>query len=225
MDVARSRRDAATPKVGPEADLCSLCRDRVVTGYAGALPNSNHRTHYMSADGNDSTRGLTRRHVLESGAALAILGYVRPGFAAEVNPLAPPVLPSDPDVSTHAGQVHGQRRRADPHRSTPGPRCSTPCASTSASPGPRRGATTASAAPARCWSTGGASIRACRLAAMHEGDQITTIEGMATGETVASAAGRLRPSRRVPMRLLHARARSCRPPACWPRPRRASRAW
>ena len=53
----------------------------------------------MGAD-DPRSRGITRRHVLESGAALAILGYVRPGFAAEVNPVAPPVLPSDPDVST-----------------------------------------------------------------------------------------------------------------------------
>ena len=52
----------------------------------------------MRAD--DSRSGITRRHVIESGAALAILGYVRPGFAAEVSPVAPPVLPSDPDVST-----------------------------------------------------------------------------------------------------------------------------
>jgi xanthine dehydrogenase YagT iron-sulfur-binding subunit len=52
----------------------------------------------MRAD--DSRSGITRRHVVESGAALAILGYVRPGFAAEVSPVAPPVLPSDPDVST-----------------------------------------------------------------------------------------------------------------------------
>jgi len=39
--------------------------------------------------------GLTRHQVIESGAALAVLGFVRAGFAAEVEPLAPP---GDPGV-------------------------------------------------------------------------------------------------------------------------------
>jgi hypothetical protein len=33
---------------------------------------------------------ITRRQVIEGGAAFAVLGYARPGFAAEVEPLAPP---------------------------------------------------------------------------------------------------------------------------------------
>src|SRR5271154_897715 len=53
----------------------------------------------MSAD-ERKPWALTRRQILEGGAALAILGYVRPGFAAEVNPVAPPVLPSDPVISS-----------------------------------------------------------------------------------------------------------------------------
>jgi hypothetical protein len=53
----------------------------------------------MNAD-DGKPWALTRRKVLESGAAFAILGYVRPGFAAEVNPTAPPVLPDDPGVSS-----------------------------------------------------------------------------------------------------------------------------
>ena len=53
----------------------------------------------MSADEREPW-ALTRRQILEGGAALAVLGYVRPGFAAEVNPVAPPVLPSDPGVSS-----------------------------------------------------------------------------------------------------------------------------
>ena len=68
--------------------------------------------------------------------------------------------------------------KATASSSTPAPRCSTPCASTCTSPAPRRAATTASAAPARCWSTGGASTACLTLAVMHEGDSITTIEGL-----------------------------------------------
>ena len=40
--------------------------------------------------------GLTRRQVIEAGAAFAVLGYARPGFAAEVEPLAPPAPPASP---------------------------------------------------------------------------------------------------------------------------------
>ena len=43
----------------------------------------------MSAK-NRNPYGLTRRQVIEGGAAFAVLGYARPGFAAEVEPLAPP---------------------------------------------------------------------------------------------------------------------------------------
>src|ERR1700688_3212376 len=58
----------------------------------------------MSAD-ERKPWALTRRQILEGGAALAVLGYVRPGFAAEVNPVAPPVLPSDPGVSSWPGNI------------------------------------------------------------------------------------------------------------------------
>ena len=53
----------------------------------------------------------------------------------------------------------------------------------------------------------GRRINSClTLAVMHEGDSITTIEGLGTPEQPASDAGRLREARRLPVRLLHARA-------------------
>lgn len=52
------------------------------------------RKHGMSATKREPC-GLTRHQVIESGAALAVLGFVRAGFAAEVEPLAPP---GDPGV-------------------------------------------------------------------------------------------------------------------------------
>jgi xanthine dehydrogenase YagT iron-sulfur-binding subunit len=73
--------------------------------------------------------------------------------------------------------------------STPAPRCWTPCASTvSARQADRhqeRAATTASAAPARCGActviVDGRRINSClTLAVMHEGDKVTTIEGLGT---------------------------------------------
>ena len=47
--------------------------------------------------------GLTRRRVIESGAALAVLGFVRAGFAAKVEPLAPPGDPGVVDYLRRAG--------------------------------------------------------------------------------------------------------------------------
>ena len=51
----------------------------------------------------------------------------------------------------------------------------------------------------------GRRINSClTLAVMHEGDEVTTIEGLGTPEQPASDAGRLRQARRLPVRLLHA---------------------
>ena len=52
----------------------------------------------MSADDHRRS-AFTRRQIIETGAAFAVLGYVRPGFALEVNPVAPGISPSDPGVS------------------------------------------------------------------------------------------------------------------------------
>ena len=61
-------------------------------------------------------------------------------------------------------------------------RCSTCCAKHSISPARRKGATRAPAAPARCCSTASGSSPASTLAAMHDGAEITTIEGLAQGD-------------------------------------------
>ena len=51
----------------------------------------------------------------------------------------------------------------------------------------------------------GRRINSClTLAVMHEGDEVTTIEGLGTPEQPAPDAGRLRQARRLPVRLLHA---------------------
>ncbi len=51
----------------------------------------------------------------------------------------------------------------------------------------------------------GRRINAClTLAVMHDGDRITTIEGIGTPRAAASDAGGLRQARRLPVRLLHA---------------------
>ena len=62
----------------------------------------------------------------------------------------------------------------------------------------------------------GRRVNSClSLAVMHEGDEITTIEGLAQGRPVASDAGGVPRARRFPMRLLHARARFVpQSPAC-----------
>ena len=57
----------------------------------------------------------------------------------------------------------------------------------------------------------GRRILAClTLALMHDGARVTTIEGLARRRRAAPAAARVHRARRVPVRLLHAAARSCR---------------
>src|SRR6202020_2244607 len=45
-------------------------------------------------------RRPTRRQIMETAAALAILGYTRPSFAAEGNPAPPILTASDPAIAT-----------------------------------------------------------------------------------------------------------------------------
>ena len=46
-------------------------------------------------DGSEQRRlHPTRRQVMETAAALAILGYTGPSFSAEANPAVPPLPPS-----------------------------------------------------------------------------------------------------------------------------------
>ncbi len=61
-------------------------------------------------------------------------------------------------------------------------RCSTCCASTLHLPAPRRAATRARAAPARCWSTASASSPASRSRCSTRDATVTTIEGLADAD-------------------------------------------
>ncbi len=124
---------------------------------------------------------LTRRQALEAGAALAVLGYVRPGFAAEVNPIAPPVLPTDPGVNSMpvSMTINGKLQNLTlDTRTTLLDMLREHVGLTGSKKGCDHG---------QCGACtvliDGRRVNAClTLAAMHDGDAITTIEGLATGE-------------------------------------------
>ena len=134
----------------------------------------------MSAD-HDPACGVTRRHILEGTAALAVLGYVRPGFAAEVNPVAPPVLPTDPGVATMPIEftVNGALQHLSlDTRTTLLDALREHLGFTGSKKGCDHGQCGACTVLVE-----GRRINSClTLAAMHQGDRITTIEGMAQGE-------------------------------------------
>ncbi|MDX7950976.1 2Fe-2S iron-sulfur cluster-binding protein [Lichenihabitans sp. Uapishka_5] len=133
----------------------------------------------MSAD--HECCGVTRRRVLEGGAALAVLGSVRPGLAAEAMPQAPPISPTDPGISTM--DVHltvngtAQSLSLDT-RTTLLDALREHLGFTGTKKGCDHGQCGACTVLVE-----GRRINAClTLAAMHDGDHITTIEGLATGE-------------------------------------------
>ena len=132
---------------------------------------------------DDRLYGLTRRQVIEAGAAFAILGYIRPGFAAEVTPTAPPVLPSDAGVATAPVRlsVNGvvQQMTLDT-RTTLLDAMREHLGLTGSKKGCDHG---------QCGActllVNGRRINSClSLAVMHDGDEITTIEGLAQGDTL-----------------------------------------
>lgn len=125
--------------------------------------------------------GLTRRTALEAGAAFAVLGYARPGFAGEVTATAPPVLPTDPGVSimpvriTINGKVHDLTLDT---RTTLLDTLREHLTLTGSKKGCDHGQCGACTVLIE-----GRRVNSClTLAAMHDGDEITTIEGLADGD-------------------------------------------
>ena len=106
-----------------------------------------------------------------------------------------------PDPADRAG---GERREPCRVRSIRARPCSTPCASTSASPAPRRAATAASAAPARCWSTGGGRTAACCWPRRPPGGTSRRSRASRATSCTRCSSAFVAP-RRLPVRLLHAR--------------------
>ncbi|WP_131113347.1 2Fe-2S iron-sulfur cluster-binding protein [Lichenihabitans psoromatis] len=136
----------------------------------------------MSLD-DDTPFGVTRRQVIEGGAAFAVLGFVRPGFAAEVNPVAPPVLPTDPGLSTMAVRltVNGSDKALNlDTRTTLLDALREHLGLTGSKKGCDHGQCGACTVLVN-----GRRINSClSLAAMHEDDKITTIEGFAKGDVL-----------------------------------------
>ena len=136
----------------------------------------------MSAD-ETKPWTLTRRRLLESGAAFAVLGYLRPGYAAEVDTVAPPVLPSDPGVSNWPVQltVNGVEQRVTlDTRTTLLDMLREHLGFTGSKKGCDHGQCGACTVL-----VDGRRINSClTLAVLHDGDSITTIEGLACGEAL-----------------------------------------
>ena len=124
----------------------------------------------------------TRRQIMETAAALAILGYTRPGFSAEMKPATPPPLtPTDPAVPTvpvrlvvngteHSLSLDTRTTLLDTLREHLG------------LTGSKKGCDHGQCGACTVL-VDGRRINAClSLAVMHEGDSVTTIEGLAEGD-------------------------------------------
>lgn len=133
-------------------------------------------------DGSEQRRlHPTRRQVMETAAALAILGYTRPSFSAEANPAVPPLPPIDPAVATVPVRltVNGTEQSLTlDTRTTLLDMLREHLHLTGSKKGCDHGQCGACTVL-----VDGRRINSClSLAAMHDGDNITTIEGLADGD-------------------------------------------
>jgi xanthine dehydrogenase YagT iron-sulfur-binding subunit len=123
----------------------------------------------------------TRRQIMETAAALAILGNTRPGFAAEQNPAASALPPTDPAVATVPVRltVNGTEQSLTlDTRTTLLDMLREHLGLTGSKKGCDHGQCGACTVL-----VDGRRINAClSLAAMHDGDSVTTIEGLADGD-------------------------------------------
>jgi xanthine dehydrogenase YagT iron-sulfur-binding subunit len=134
----------------------------------------------MSVNNREALR-LTRRQVIEGGAAFAVLGYARPGFAAEVEPPTLPAPPSDPGTATWPVRmtINGVEQALTlDTRTTLLDTLRDHLGLTGTKKGCDHGQCGACTVL-----VDGRRINSClTLAVLHEGDSITTIEGLAHGE-------------------------------------------
>ena len=134
----------------------------------------------MSAKNREPYR-ISRRQVIESGAAFAVLGYIRPGIAAGVDAPAPPAPLGEPGSPTWPVRmtVNGvQRGLALDTRTTLLDMLREHLGLTGTKKGCDHGQCGACTVLVE-----GRRINSClTLALLHEGDSITTIEGLAQGE-------------------------------------------
>ena len=133
-------------------------------------------------DGSEQRRlHPTRRQVMETAAALAVLGYTRPSFSAEANPAVPPLPSIDPAVANVPVRltVNGteQSLMLDT-RTTLLDMLREHLHLTGSKKGCDHGQCGACTVL-----VDGRRINSClSLAAMHDGDNVTTIEGLADGD-------------------------------------------
>jgi xanthine dehydrogenase YagT iron-sulfur-binding subunit len=124
---------------------------------------------------------LTRRQVIETAAAVAILGYVKPSFADTKSTAAPAVLPIDPAVANVPVRltVNGAEQNLTlDTRTTLLDTLREHLGLTGSKKGCDHGQCGACTVL-----VDGRRINSClSLAVMHDGDTVTTIEGLADGE-------------------------------------------